>query len=98
MRVFHVARCVAVKSAAKTAEWRRGKVRRAYCIFSGPKQDRMSAWAHWVAARAATAANVRANFPFSTLRWVPTVRGRGGSASVPPAPPCTPPGEDVSRL
>jgi len=26
----------------------------------------------WVSARAATAAHVRANFPFSVPRWVPT--------------------------
>jgi len=68
----HVARWVAVTSAAKTAVWRRDKVRRAYWTFAGPRQDRMSAWALWMSARAATAAHVRENLPFSVPRWVPT--------------------------
>jgi len=68
----HVALWVAVTSAAKTAVWRSGKVRWSYCTLAGPKQDRMSACAHWVSARAATAAHVGANFPFSAPRWAPT--------------------------
>jgi len=68
----HVARWVAVTSAAKTAMWRRSKVRRAYCTLAGPKHYRMSACAHCVSARAANAAHVRANFPFSVPRWTPT--------------------------
>jgi len=68
----HVARWVAVTSAAKTAVWRRLKVRRAYCTLAGRRQDRMSACAHWVYAKAATAAYLRANFPFSVPRWAPT--------------------------
>jgi len=67
-----VARWVTVTSAAKTAVWRRGKVRRAFCTFAGPRQNRRSACAHWVSARAATAAHVRANFNFSVSSWVPT--------------------------
>jgi len=58
----HLARWVAVTSAAKTAVWRRCKVRRSHCTFAGPRQDCMSACAHWVSARAATAAHVRANW------------------------------------
>jgi len=61
----HVARWVAVTSAAKTAVWRRGKVRRAYYTFAGSRNDRISTCAHWVSARAATAAQVRASLSFS---------------------------------
>jgi len=43
----HVARWVAVTSAAGSAVWQSGKVRRAYCTLAGPKQDRMSACANW---------------------------------------------------
>jgi len=67
----HVARRVAVTSAAKTDVWRRVKVRRAYWTFAGHRHDRMSATALWVFARGATAAHVRANVPFSVPRWVP---------------------------
>jgi len=38
---------VAVTPSAKAALWRSGKVRRASCTC-GPKQDRVSAWVHWV--------------------------------------------------
>jgi len=71
----HVARWVAVTSAAKAAVWRSGKVRRAYWTFAGPRQDRMSACVLWVSARATTAAHVRANLPFSVPRWAPTGEG-----------------------
>jgi len=66
-----VARWVTVTSAA----WRIGKVRRAYWTFACPRQDRMSAWALWVSAGAATATHVRANLPFRAPRWVPTGDG-----------------------
>jgi len=68
----HVASWFVVTSAAKSAMWRSGKVRRAYCTFAGHRQDRMSACAHWMSARAATAAPVRAKFPFSAPRGAPT--------------------------
>jgi len=68
----HVARWIVVISTAKTAVWRRCKVRRAYCTLEGPRQDRMSRSAHWVSSRAATAAHVRSNYPFSVPKWVPT--------------------------
>jgi len=66
--VFHVARWVAVTSAAKAAVRRSGKMWRAYWNFAGPKQDRMSACAPWVSAKTATVAHVRANFPFIVSR------------------------------
>jgi len=64
-----VARWVTVTSAAKASVWRIGKVRRAYWTLVGPRQDRMSAWALRVSARAATAAHVRANLPFRAPGW-----------------------------
>jgi len=88
--VSHVARWVAVTSAAKAALWRSGKVWRAYWNFAGPKQDRMSACAPWVSAKTATAAHVQANFPFSVSRWAPVGEGLRGQwignpkTSVPP--------------
>jgi len=69
---IQVARWVTVTSAVKADVWRIGKVRRAYWTCAGPRQDRMSAWALWVSAMAATAAHVRANLPFRAPRWAPT--------------------------
>jgi len=70
-----VARWVAITSAAKAAVWQSGKLRRAYWTFAGPRHDHMSARAHWVSARAATAAHVRSNVLFRAPRWALNVDG-----------------------
>jgi len=67
-----VAHWVAVTSAAKAAVLRIDRMRSAYWTFAGPRQDRMSAWALWVSALAATAAHVPANLLFRAPWWAPT--------------------------
>jgi len=57
--------------------------------LAGPRQDRMSVWAHWVSDRAPTAEQVRANLAPDVLRWASLAEAYGGermgtsSASVP---------------